>query len=106
MSDEFLQVVTTTSTQDEARKIAAALVENRLAACVQIIGPVESVYRWQGKIETAAEWQCWIKTRRARFEELKTAISKLHSYDVPEILALPICDGSARYLRWLADETT
>ena len=87
------------------RKIGAALVEKRLAACVQIVGPIESVYRWQGKIETAAEWQCWIKTRRQLFEQIELAIRELHSYEVPEILAVPIAQGSAAYLSWLGEET-
>jgi periplasmic divalent cation tolerance protein len=106
MSDEFIQVVTTTATQEDARKIGTALVEQRLAGCVQIVGPIESVYRWQGKIETATEWQCSVKTRRDFFAKVEAAIRKLHPYDVPEILALPIAGGSEPYLHWLRDETT
>jgi periplasmic divalent cation tolerance protein len=106
MAGEFIQVVTTTSTQDEARAIAAALIEQRLAACVQIVGPIESIYRWQAKVETAAEWQCWIKTRSELFAQLEQQIRQLHSYEVPEILAIPVIDGNQSYLKWLQAETS
>ncbi len=105
MTDPLLQIVTTTASAEEARRIATALVERRLAACVQIVGPVESVYRWQGKIETANEWQCQIKTRQSKYSAVEAAIRELHSYDVPEILALPISDASSAYRQWLIDET-
>jgi periplasmic divalent cation tolerance protein len=105
MADEFIQVTTTTATQEDARQIAAALVEQRLAACVQIVGPIESVYRWGGKTEMAAEWQCLIKTRRELFAKVEQAIRQLHKYDVPEIIAMPILEGSELYLRWLRIET-
>ncbi|MCC7086874.1 MAG: divalent-cation tolerance protein CutA [Pirellulales bacterium] len=104
MSD-FIQVLTTVGEQDESRRIADALIEQRLAACVHLVGPIESVYRWNGTIETAVEWQCWIKTRRELFEAVEAVIRKLHSYNVPEILVLPVIAGSAPYLKWLADET-
>jgi len=99
-----LQVITTAPDQAQAARIAQALVERRLAACVQIAGPVQSVYRWQGKVESAAEWQCWIKTTAARFAEVERTIRELHEYSVPEIIAMPIVAGSADYLKWLADE--
>src|SRR3954468_9679034 len=99
MLEEFIQVVTTTASQDDARQIGAALVEQRLAACVQIVGPIESIYRWSGKTETAMEWQCQIKTRRELFERVEQAIRQLHKYDVPEIIALPVLAGSELYLR-------
>ena len=102
---DFIQVITTTSSPEEARKIADALVQRRLAACVQIVGPVTSVYRWEGKVETATEWQCLIKSRRDLLERLIEAIQGLHSYRVPEILALPVLGGSAAYLEWLEEET-
>jgi len=105
MSVPVLQVVTTTSSQDEARRIATQLVERRLAACVQIVGPIESVYRWEGKVETATEWQCQVKTRQSKYAAVEVAIRELHSYQVPEILALPFSDGNSDYLRWLIDET-
>jgi len=82
--------------------MAEALVDRRLAACVQIVGPIESTYRWQGKLEVAQEWLCLMKTTRTRFRALAAAIDALHSYDTPEVVALPIVAGSRRYLEWLA----
>ena len=98
---EYCQVVTTIDSREDAERIARELVQRRLAACVQIVGPIRSIYRWQGKIETAEEWQCWAKTRRELYEPIEQAIRRLHSYDVPEILAIPIVVGSADYLAWL-----
>jgi periplasmic divalent cation tolerance protein len=103
MSD-YIQVVTTTGTRDDAQRIAVALVEERLAACVQVVGPVASTYRWNGQIETSEEWQCWIKTRQSLYGRVEQAIRRLHPYEVPEILALPILVGSAAYLAWLDEE--
>ena len=103
MSD-YIQTVTTTPTQADAEKIAQSLVEKRLAACVQIVGPITSVYRWQGKIETAQEWQCLIKSRQEFYERIDAAIRQLHPYLVPEIISLPIVTGSEAYLRWIDEE--
>ncbi len=86
-----------------ARRIARVLVENRLAACVQIVGPVESTYRWQGRVDAAREWLCLIKTTRARFSQVAGAVEALHPYDTPEVIAVPIVAGSQRYLDWLAE---
>ena len=97
-----LQAITTTETRATARRIARALVDRRLAACVQILGPIESTYRWQGKVETAREWLCLIKTTRARLRAVFAAVETLHPYDTPELVALPIDAGSRRYLDWLA----
>jgi periplasmic divalent cation tolerance protein len=85
-----------------ARRIARALVDRRLAACVQIVGPIESIYRWQGRVETAREWLCLIKTTRALFPAVTTAVAALHPYETPEMVALPIIAGSQRYIEWLA----
>ncbi len=101
-----IQVVTTTATQSDAEKIAAALVRQRLAACVQVSGPVRSCYRWQGAIETAEEWQCTIKTTQEAYEHVEQAIRQLHPYEVPEILATPIMTGSQSYLDWLTQQVT
>lgn len=101
---DFIQVLTTTDTKNLAEQIGRALVERRLAACVQIVGPIESIYRWQGQIETAEEWQCWIKTTRERFAAVEQAIRELHTYSVPEILAIPVVAGSAAYLQWLEEQ--
>ena len=100
-----LQIITTTATVEDARRIAQGLVERRLAACVQIVGPIESIYRWEGKVEKATEFQCWIKTREELFGRVEQTIRELHSYDVPEILAAPVVQGSEAYLDWLARET-
>jgi periplasmic divalent cation tolerance protein len=102
---EFIQVVTTTASAEEARRIAEELVDKRLAGCVQIAGPIESIYRWQKKIERSPEWQLWVKTRSSQFAEVDRAIRKLHSYDVPEVLAMAVLDGSEAYLNWLRAET-
>ena len=101
---ESVEVVTTTETQEDARRIARALVESRLAACVQVRGPIESTYRWKGKIETAVEWQCVAKTRRDRFDDVARTITQLHPYEVPEILALPIVEASRPYAEWLEEQ--
>ena len=101
---EYIQVVTTTTRKAEAQAIARALVEQRLAACVQVLGPVTSTYWWEGKVETNHEWQIWIKTRRDLYEQIEQAIRQLHSYAVPEIVAIPIVAGSESFLAWIDDE--
>ena len=101
---EYIQVVTTTTRKAEAQAIARAIVERRLAACVQVLGPVTSTYWWEGKLETNHEWQCWIKTRRDLYEQVEQAIRQLHSYAVPEILAIPVVAGSESFLAWIDDE--
>jgi len=99
---KFVQTATTTASRADARRIARALVRRRLAACVQIVGPIESTYRWQGRVETAREWLCLVKTTQPRYRRLAAAIEALHPYDTPEIVAFPITAGSRRYLDWLA----
>jgi periplasmic divalent cation tolerance protein len=101
---EYIQVATTVSTEEEARAIASLLVEQRLAACVQVIGPITSHYRWQGKIETAEEYLCLAKSRAALFPEIEMAIKAIHPYEIAEIIALPVIAGSKEYLAWLAAE--
>jgi len=97
----FIQVVVTTETPEQARVIAKSLVGEKLAACVQIIDSVESTYRWKGKVESARECLCLIKTRESLFGKVEAAIKALHSYETPEIIAVPVIDGSKEYLRWL-----
>jgi periplasmic divalent cation tolerance protein len=97
-----LQVSTTTGSADEARRIADALIEARLAACVQVLGPIASTYRWQGEVERETEWQCLVKTEARLYDEVEAAIRAAHTYDEPEILALPILTGSRGYLAWIA----
>lgn len=96
-------VLTTAGSQEEARKIAHGLVERRLAACVNIAGPVESVFRWQGKVETEPEVLLVIKTTAAAFERVRDAIKELHSYELPECVMLSVEDGSAAYLNWIGE---
>ena len=93
----MLQVITTIDTKEGAQKLARLLVEERLAACVQIIGPIESIYRWQGKIETAEEWQCVIKTKKDFYEKVEKFIKKHHPYEVPEIMAMDIANVYRHY---------
>jgi len=100
----FIQISTTTETKKLAQKIAKYLVEQKLAACVQISGPIESTYRWKGNVETAIEWLCLIKTRTSLFKKVEAAIKKLHPYETPEIIATPIVKGSREYLNWLDKE--
>lgn len=100
-----IQVFTTTARKQEAQQIAQTLVEERLAACVQILGPITSTYRWQGAVETSEEWLCLIKTRQELYLPLEAAIRRIHPYDVPEILAVPVVAGSESYLAWLKGET-
>lgn len=98
---EFIQVLTTVENKRNAEKIAAVLSRKRLSACTQIIGPISSVYRWKGKTEKSREWLCIAKTEKSKYKKAENAIKELHSYDVPEIIAVPIVRGSDEYLRWL-----
>jgi len=101
---DYIQVVTTTEHREDAERIARTLVEGRLAACVQVLGPIASTYWWGGKVETAQEWQCWAKSRHDLYGQIEQAIRQIHPYEVPEILAMPILDGSPAYLAWLNGE--
>jgi periplasmic divalent cation tolerance protein len=98
-------VLTTAGSHEEAQKIARELVERRLAACVNIIPQIESVYRWQDKVERAPEWLLIIKTQAGAFEKLRDTIRELHSYDVPECIMLEVADGSAEYLNWVLENS-
>ena len=103
MTDKCLVLVTCASAE-EARRIARAVVEARLAACVNILpAAVTSIYRWNGKVESARERLLLIKTSRKRLARLQAAVKRLHSYDVPEFIALPITAGSHAYLTWLEE---
>jgi len=102
--NEYIQVATTVATEEEAIAIAGLLVEQRLAACVQVIGPMTSHYRWRGKIETAGEYLCLAKSRATLYSEIEAAIKSIHPYEVAEIIATPITAGSKEYLAWLAAE--
>jgi periplasmic divalent cation tolerance protein len=102
---EPIVVLVTCGSEEEALKIAQSLVEERLAACVNLVSPVRSIYRWEGKIWDEEEWLLIIKTQRQRFEELEEKVKSLHSYAVPEIIGLPILEGSSSYLEWLEEMT-
>jgi Uncharacterized protein involved in tolerance to divalent cations len=100
MTDKRI-VLSTAGSEDEARKIARHLIENQLAACVNIIPQIESIYRWQGKIESSREWLLLIKTTAEKVASVMAAILELHSYDLPECIAISIEDGSSAYLQWI-----
>jgi len=102
MTDKRI-VLSTASSEDEARKIARTLVERQLAACVNIVPHIESIYRWQGEIEAGRECLLLIKTSAGQFPALRDAIRELHSYTLPECLAIAIEQGSSEYLDWLGD---
>jgi periplasmic divalent cation tolerance protein len=101
-----LQVFCTIDSEERARDLASALVEERLAACVQISGPIQSVYRWEGSVDSAPEWLLLMKTTATRFPALRDAIRARHPYDVPEIVAVRIEDGLPEYLSWIASSTS
>ena len=103
MTDKIV-VLSTCASADEASRIARELVEKRVAACVNIVSGVRSVYRWKGAVEDESEILLVIKSSRALLERLRAAIEKLHSYEVPEVVAVPIVDGSESYLAWLDHE--
>jgi periplasmic divalent cation tolerance protein len=102
---EFSVVLITAGSEDEAERIASALVEEQLAACVNIVGPIRSIYRWQGKVQNERELLLVVKTRSEILPRLRARVDELHSYDTPEIIALPITSGSEKYLRWLEAAT-
>jgi periplasmic divalent cation tolerance protein len=99
----YVQVLTTVSSEEDARRIADDLLGRRLAACVQVVGPILSRYRWQGVLEEAREWQCLAKTEATLYEEVEAAIREIHTYDEPEVIATPIVAGSSGYLAWVSE---
>jgi periplasmic divalent cation tolerance protein len=105
MTDKRL-VLTTAGSRDEARRIAEALVDRKLAACVNIVPGVTSIYRWEGKREEAEEWLLIVKTSAGAFEQVRDAIKGMHSYELPECLCLAIEDGSSEYLEWLGESVS
>jgi periplasmic divalent cation tolerance protein len=105
MARDFRIVFVMAANEDESGRIAHALVEERLAACVNIVCPVRSIYRWRGAIEDASEYMLVIKTRVRNFSKLERRVRELHSYEVPEIVAIPLAAGSKPYLAWLAEST-
>lgn len=103
MTDKIV-VLTTCDSREAAEKVARGVLEARLAACVNILPGVASLYWWKDKIEEAAEWLLVVKSSRAHFEKLRDQIVRLHPYDVPEVVALPIVDGAEKYLDWIEQE--
>jgi periplasmic divalent cation tolerance protein len=104
--DEIVLVITNLPDRATAVKLAQALVDRRLAACVNVLGECTSVFLWKGVVENAQEVPVLIKTRAARYEQVEAAIRELHPYDLPEIIAVPVSRGHDEYLQWVADETT
>ena len=102
----YIVILTTTANDDEAGRIARDLVDNRLAACVNIVGPVRSVYRWKDEVHDDREHLLVIKTVRERFEQIREHVGELHSYELPELIALPLEAGDENYLNWLSDHAT
>ena len=100
----FHIVLTTTDSRESAQKLARELVERQLAACVNIVGPMESVYRWKGAVESANEFLLLIKT--TQFARVRDAITQLHTYELPECIAVTIEEGSAEYLKWLEENSS
>ncbi|WP_214103051.1 divalent-cation tolerance protein CutA [Acrocarpospora catenulata] len=105
MSD-YLQVATTVESDEDARRLARGVVEGRHGACVQIVGPIRSVYWWQGELEEAQEWQLLVKTTADAYPSLEAYLKQHHSYETPEIIATAIVTGSPEYLAWIAAEAT
>ena len=101
----YIQVSTTVEKKEDADRIAKILVETRVAACVQVIGPIRSTYWWKGKVEEASEWLCVMKTREELYSDLEASLKAVHPYEVPEIVAVPLTKGSEAYLRWIEEET-
>ena len=106
MINKYIQVFTTVEKREDADRIAWTVVQHRVAACAQIVGPIRSIYWWKGKMEEAEEWLCVMKTRQDLFPALEKKIKSAHPYEVPEIVALPIVAGSKSYLDWIGEETT
>jgi periplasmic divalent cation tolerance protein len=100
----LLQVSTTTGTREVAERIAVELVDRRLAACAQVSGPIVSTYRWEGKIENSEEWVCTAKTSRECMAGIEEVLARLHPYELPELVAVPIVGGSEAYLQWVAEQ--
>jgi periplasmic divalent cation tolerance protein len=103
MTDQIV-VLSTCGSEEEAARIAARLIDAHLAACVNLLPKIRSFYRWRGKVEDAVEWMLVIKTSRTCFEPLRTVLEAAHSYELPEVLALPVLDGSPNYLAWINSE--
>jgi periplasmic divalent cation tolerance protein len=98
---EKIVVLSNCGSEEEARRVARALVEARFAACVNIVPGIRSIYHWKGSVQEEGEWMLVIKSTRAMFEQLSAQLKKIHSYEVPEVLAIPVVDGDPSYLEWM-----
>lgn len=103
---EYIQVLTTVDEEAKAKEIGRALLEQRAVSCVQTLGPIASSYWWKGKIEQTQEWMCLAKGKAKDYERIQTIIKKVHPYEVPEILAIPVSNGNIDYLNWVKAETS
>jgi len=103
---DYVQALTTVDSADASEQLARSITSARLAACVQIVGPIKSIYWWEGELDEAEEWQLLIKTTTERLSELVAHIKEHHSYDIPEIIVTPIIGGNAEYMAWISAETT
>jgi periplasmic divalent cation tolerance protein len=103
MTDKIV-VLSTCASAEEAERLARRVIDDRLAACVNVLSPVRSFYRWKGEIEDSAEWLLIIKTTRDKFDALRAALESAHTYEVPEVIAIPIVEGSPNYLSWIERE--
>lgn len=104
-ADELVVATTTTPSRAAAQELAATVVERRWAACAQLVGPLTSVYRWDGAVRTDPEWRVELKTRASLIPAIEAHLAGWHEYDVPELIATPIVGGSAAYLDWVRAET-
>jgi len=102
---DFVVVLVTAGSADEAARVGRTLVDERLVACANVVGPIRSIYRWEGAVDEAAEHLLVMKARAADVAAIDARVRALHSYDVPEVLALPVVGGSAAYLAWVAAST-
>ena|SRR5918992_5672984 len=102
---DYILILVTAGSETEAETIARTLVEERLVACVNIVSPIRSLYRWEGKVADEREWLLIIKTPASHFAAVEARVQALHSYQVPEVIAVPIQAGSGAYLRWIREET-
>ena len=103
---DYTLIMVTASSKEEAEKIATTLLERKLIACANILGPVSSRFWWQGKIDSAEEYMIFMKTKRKLFDQVADNVKQLHSYEVPEIIALPIVEGAKPYLEWINSSLT
>ncbi len=102
---EYIQVLISIDSQDAARELQRLLVDHRVAACVQVLGPISSAYWWEGEMENAQEWLCLAKSQAKLYETLESLVKENHPYQTPEIIAIPIVAGNRGYLEWIEAET-